>query len=148
MLATLTDFKQKITLIRDSGIQFLDFALKPVWDDGLPAKFVRKSANGPLLRLDYNPQNGRHFLPGVDGGAPEVVRPEFSFPLEQSLKLLDQIWLPLPFLRFNPPRTFMAGPDNWARVQIRELDTPEADGSTHRGKKGGWRFHGLPWRQA
>ena len=41
MLATLTDFKQKITLIRDSGIQFLDFALKPVWDDGLPAKFVR-----------------------------------------------------------------------------------------------------------
>lgn len=132
MLATITDFKQKITLIRDSGIQFLDFALKPVWDLELPAKFVRKSANGPLLRLDYNPQKGRHFLPATDGGAPEVVRPEFSFPLEQSLKLLDQIWLPLPFLRFNPPRTFMAGPDNWARVQIRQLDTPEADGSTHR----------------
>src|SRR5471030_2822743 len=29
-------------------------------------------------------------------------------------------------------RTFMAGPDNWARVQIRALDAPEADGSTHR----------------
>jgi hypothetical protein len=132
MLASITDFKQKITLIQDSGIQFLDFALKPVWDDALPAKFVRKSANGPLLRLDYNAQSGRHFLPGLDGAAPEVVRPEFSFSLEQSLQLLDQIWLPLPFLRFNPPRTFMAGPDNWARVQIRALDAPEADGSTHR----------------
>ncbi len=91
MLATITDFKQKITLIQDSGIQFLDFALKPVWDEALPAKFVRKSANGPLLRLEYNAQSGRHFLPGLDGGAPEVVRPEFSFPLEQSLQLLDQI---------------------------------------------------------
>ncbi len=36
MLATITDYKQKITLIQDSGIQFLDFALTPESDTELP----------------------------------------------------------------------------------------------------------------
>ncbi|CNJ13931.1 virulence factor SrfB [Yersinia intermedia] len=131
MLATITDLKQKITLIQDSGIQFLDFALKPQFDTELPNKFVRKSANGPLLRLNYHPHNGKYSLM-VPGSAPEIVKPEFSIPLEQSLKLLNKIWLPLPFLRFNPPRTFVNGPDNWARVQILVLDTPDQDGNTLR----------------
>lgn len=131
MLATITDYKQKITLIQDSGIQFLDFALKPAIDSELPNKFVRKSANGPLLRLNYHPDSGKYSLL-VPGAAPEIVKPEFSFPLEQSLQLLNKIWLPLPFLRFNPPRTFLNGPDNWARVQILLLETPDQDGNTLR----------------
>ncbi|CNG04064.1 virulence factor SrfB [Yersinia frederiksenii] len=131
MLATITDYKQKITLIQNSGIQFLDFALQPELEIELPNKFVRKSANGPLLRLNYNEHNGKYSLM-VPGAAPEIVKPEFSFPLEQSLKLLNKIWLPLPFLRFNPPRTFINGPDNWARMQILVLDTPDQDGNTLR----------------
>lgn len=131
MLATITDYKQKITLIQNSGIQFLDFALKPELETELPNKFVRKSANGPLLRLNYNEHNGKYSLM-VPGAAPEIVKPEFSFPLEQSLKLLNKIWLPLPFLRFNLPRTFINGPDNWARMQILVLDTPDQDGNTLR----------------
>lgn len=131
MLATITDYKQKITLIQNSGIQFLDFALKPELETELPNKFVRKSANGPLLRLNYNEHNGKYSLM-VPGAAPEIVKPEFSFPLEQSLKLLNKIWLPLPFLRFNPPRTFINGPDNWARMQILVLDSPDQDGNTLR----------------
>lgn len=131
MLATITDYKQKITLIQNSGIQFLDFALKPELEAELPNKFVRKSANGPLLRLNYNEHNGKYSLM-VPGAAPEIVKPEFSFPLEQSLKLLNKIWLPLPFLRFNPPRTFINGPDNWARMQILVLDSPDQDGNTLR----------------
>ena len=132
MLATITDYKQKITLIQNSGIQFLDFALKPQIDSQLANKFVRKSANGPLLRLALNEENGKYSLPGIAGGAPEIVKPEFSFTLEQSLHLLDQIWLPVPFFRFNAPRTFMTGPDNWARVQVLALDKPDNDGNTHR----------------
>ncbi|AJJ53421.1 virulence factor SrfB family protein [Yersinia pseudotuberculosis IP 32953] len=131
MLATITDYKQKITLIQDSGIQFLDFALTPESDTELPNKFVRKSANGPLLRLNYHEHNGKYSLM-LPGAAPEIVKPEFSIPLEQSLKLLNQIWLPLPFLRFTPPHTFIRGPDNWARVQILTLDTPDQDGNTLR----------------
>ncbi|CNL04448.1 virulence factor SrfB [Yersinia frederiksenii] len=131
MLATITDYKQKITLIQNSGIQFLDFAFKPQLETEQQNKFVRKSANGPLLRLNYHEENGKYALI-VPGAAPEIVKPEFGFPLEQSLKLLNKIWLPLPFLRFNPPRNFIAGPDNWARVQILVLDTPDQDGNTLR----------------
>ncbi|PWC12523.1 virulence factor SrfB [Brenneria corticis] len=132
MLATITDYQQRITLIQDSGIQFLDFALKPELSAALPNKYVRKSANGPLLRLIHTPQTGKYILPSPAGAPPEVVKPELSIPLEQSLRLLEKIWLPLPFLRFNPPRTFMGGPDNWARMQILALDTPDQDGNTHR----------------
>ncbi|MGE4799825.1 virulence factor SrfB [Yersinia hibernica] len=131
MLATITDYKQSITLIQNSGIQFLDFALTPQLDAELANKFVRKSANGPLLRLNYQQHNGKYSLL-VPGAAPEIVKPEFSFPLAQSLKLLNKIWLPLPFLRFNPPRSFVNGPDNWARVQILVLDNPDQDGNTLR----------------
>jgi hypothetical protein len=60
-----------------------------------------------------------------------VVKPETTIPLHQSLAVLDGVWLPVPFLRFNPPRTFVEGPDNWARVQVRKLD-PDTAGNTHR----------------
>ncbi|WP_413738893.1 virulence factor SrfB [Sodalis sp. RH21] len=132
MLATITDYKQRITLIQDSGIQLLDFALRPVMDQQLPGKFVRQSANGPLLRLDYNALNGKYSVPVPAGKPQEVVKPEYSFPLEQSLRLLDKVWLPLPFFRFNPPRVFTGGPDNWARIQVLALAAPDQNGATHR----------------
>lgn len=61
-----------------------------------------------------------------------MVKPETTIPLHQSLAVLDGVWLPVPFLRFNPPRTFVEGPDNWARVQVRKLETPDTAGNTHR----------------
>ncbi|CAG75119.1 putative virulence effector protein [Pectobacterium atrosepticum SCRI1043] len=132
MLATITDYKQRITLIQDSGIQFLDFALKPQFSAEQPNRYVRKSANGPLLHLLYDEHTDKYLLPSATGMPPEVVKPELSASLDQSLKLLENIWLPLPFFRFNPPRTFMGGPDNWARMRILALDTPDQDGNTHR----------------
>ena len=132
MILATADFKPNMTLIQNSGIQFLDFALTPDPENDLPGKFVRQTANGPLLRLNFNAQTGKYLLPITVGGMPEVVKPEFSFPLAQSLALLDGVWLPLPFFRFNPPRTFIGGPDNWARVQIVALDKPDQNGKTHR----------------
>ncbi|WP_312657302.1 virulence factor SrfB, partial [Kluyvera ascorbata] len=131
MLVTLCNYKQSVTLIANSGVQFLDFGLSP--QESLQhGRFVRKTANGPLLRLDYDVVNQRYTLPGEPGRAPEVVKPESTLALHHSLTLLDGVWLPLPFLRFNPPRTFVEGPDNWARVQIRKLAEPDSAGNTHR----------------
>lgn len=131
MLVNLCDYKQSVTLIANSGVQFLDFGLTP--QASLQSgRFVRKTANGPLLRLDYDLINSRYTLPGRDGGQPEVVKPESTLPLLESLAVLDGVWLPIPFLRFNPPRTFVEGPDNWARVQIRKLAEPDSAGNTHR----------------
>lgn len=109
MLATMTDYKQRLTLIQDSGIQFLDFALTPLLPATPVNSYVRKSANGPLLRVLHDARTEKFLLPSVNGMPPEVVKPELSIALEQSLKLLDKIWLPLPFFRFNPPRTFIGG---------------------------------------
>ncbi|MCA1921112.1 virulence factor SrfB, partial [Buttiauxella noackiae] len=132
MFATLYPYKSGVTLIKDSGIQFLDFGLAPQPNAPHTGRFVRKTANGPLLRLDYDVVPGKFTLPGTQGSAPEVVKPESTITLGHSLKLLDKTWLPLPFLRFNPPRTFVGGPDNWARVQIRCLETPDSAGNTVR----------------
>ncbi|VTP69498.1 Uncharacterized protein conserved in bacteria, putative virulence factor [Leclercia adecarboxylata] len=49
MLAELTDFKKQVKIIRDSGIQFLDFAFT------LPTRkeygdFLRQNGDGPILR--------------------------------------------------------------------------------------------------
>lgn len=129
MLAPLTDYPHSITLIQDSGIQFLDFALTPVLDDEFPGKFVRQTASGPLLRLQWDADSGKYLLPAQPGQTPEVVRPEFSFPLQQSLQLLDQTWLPLPFFRRTSSGVFLSGPDNWARMQILLLDNPDQDGN-------------------
>ncbi|MDS4035513.1 virulence factor SrfB [Citrobacter amalonaticus] len=131
MLVNLCDYKQSVTLIANSGVQFLDFGLTPQ-ESAHHGRFVRKTANGPLLRLDFDLANGRYTLPARPGSQPEVVKPESTQTLHYSLEVLDGIWLPLPFLRFNPPRTFVEGPDNWARVQVRKLAEPDSAGNTHR----------------
>uniref|UniRef100_UPI00296FEA90 virulence factor SrfB n=1 Tax=Enterobacter sp. TaxID=42895 RepID=UPI00296FEA90 len=131
MLVNLCDYKQSVTLIANSGVQFLDFGLTPLVSTH-NGRFVRKTANGPLLRLDYDLVNERFTLPASNGGPAEVVKPENTIGLLASLALLDGVWLPIPFLRFNPPRTFVEGPDNWARVQIRKLSEPDSNGHTHR----------------
>lgn len=72
MLVNLCDYKQSVTLIANSGVQFLDFGLTPQESAHL-GRFVRKTANGPLLRLDFDLTNGRYTVPGRTGGQPEVV---------------------------------------------------------------------------
>ncbi len=131
MLVNLCDYKQSVTLIANSGVQFLDFGLTPQ-ESAHYGRFVRKTANGPLLRLDFDLTSGRYTLPGTCWRPTEVVKPESTQTLHYSLDVLDGIWLPLPFLRFNPPRTFIDGPDNWARIQVRKLSEPDSAGNTHR----------------
>ncbi|EHP9122706.1 virulence factor SrfB, partial [Salmonella enterica subsp. enterica serovar Infantis] len=53
MLVNLCDYKQSVTLIANSGVQFLDFGLTPQ-ESAHYGRFVRKTANGPLLRLDFD----------------------------------------------------------------------------------------------
>lgn len=45
MLVNLCDYKQSVTLIANSGVQFLDFGLTPQ-DTASNGRFVRKTANG------------------------------------------------------------------------------------------------------
>lgn len=81
MLVMIIDYKQKILLIQNSGIQFLDFVLKFEFDSELLNKFVCKSVNGLLLWLNYYEYNGKYLLM-VLGVVFEIVKLEFSFLLE------------------------------------------------------------------
>ncbi|MCU1719272.1 virulence factor SrfB [Pseudomonas sp. 5P_3.1_Bac2] len=130
MFPEKTDYEEKITLIMGSGVQFLDFAVTLDLRRALPGEFVRPRNDGPLARLIFDDRNNSFFHPSAPG---QAVSPDYSVALDQSVRLLKGLWLPLPFFRFSPPRRFDDGPSNWARVRIVELPPGEdPDGHTHR----------------
>ncbi len=48
MLVNLCDYKQSVTLIANSGVQFLDFGLTPQ-DTASNGRFVRKTGKWPAV---------------------------------------------------------------------------------------------------
>ncbi|TNH03546.1 virulence factor SrfB [Testudinibacter sp. TR-2022] len=134
MLPELNKFDRELSLVMNSGIQFIDFALNINWKDKLwrekaTGNFVSSAVNGPLRRL-LEDKNGDGFYDPSRPGM--LVRPEQEISVEQSFKLFDAVWLPIPVLRTVPPDRFDEGPYNWARVRIVELAEPDQDGNTHR----------------
>ncbi|WP_075181810.1 virulence factor SrfB [Pantoea sp. 1.19] len=130
MLSPLSPPPASLTLIADSGIQFVDFTLMLPADD--ERQFVRQSANGPLLRLQREGEPPRWVLSSTPQAPAEVVRPELGLSLRQSLERYQGCWLPLPLLRVDPSRALSGGPDNWARVQVTAQDATASGGATHR----------------
>lgn len=131
MLAELTDFKKQVKLIRDSGIQFLDFAFT------LPTRkeygeFLRQQGDEAIMRLIYNEREDKLQIPQPDSEPPRYADSDYTLTTEESLRLYRGLWLPLPFFRFNPPRAFAHGPYNWSRVQFHELPEPDEKGNTWR----------------
>lgn len=132
MLIELVHYKPDVTLIQDSGIQFLDFGLSLNLSEKDKGYFVRQTANGPLLHLQQGPVEGKFTIPSPSGDTDEIVRPESTVLLSHSLALLEGVWLPLPWLRSSQSTAQGTGPDNWSRVQFLRLDTPDAAGNTVR----------------
>ncbi|WP_455818631.1 virulence factor SrfB [Pseudomonas cerasi] len=128
MLPEIVSFDRQITLVGDSGIQFMDFGLTP---KSLPAGEFVKLANGVLTRLTYNEQRDYYFYqPTAD--TVEKAKSQYDIPVEASLKLFDSVWLPLPLFRFSPPNVYHEGPLNWARFRLVKLAEPDMDGHSHR----------------
>ncbi len=131
MLARLVNFENKVTLIANSGVQFLDFGLRLALRKSLPGEFVIQESNRSLARLVYDERTNQHHWsdrPGVP------LKPQLSVPVDDSARLLDGSWLPVPLLRLHPPRRFAAGPETWARLRLVELSPEEsaATDQTHR----------------
>ncbi|MCX8581738.1 MULTISPECIES: virulence factor SrfB [unclassified Gilliamella] len=135
MLPEIRNYGQEVTLIMNSGIQFLDFALKIDWKDNkwrskVNGCFIDPSESGALVRLIEDIDSGKFFAPDNLSFA---VTPTQEISVDQSLKLFDGIWLPVPVLRSMPPERFDKGPHNWSRVRIVSIPEGEdADGNTHR----------------
>ena len=131
MLSKLVSFEDKVTLIMNTGVQFLDFGLKLALRKELPGEFVLQETNRSLARLEYDERSDQHYHPQRPG---MPVKASLSVPLDESSRLLDGVWLPVPLLRVNPPRQFAQGPETWARARLVALGEEDSgpDGETHR----------------
>ncbi len=131
MLTKPVSFEDKVTLIMNTGVQFLDFALKLELRRELPGEFVVQESNQSLARLEYDERSDCHYHPSRPGTA---LKSRLSVPVDESARLLDDVWMPVPLLRVNPPRQFAEGPQTWARVRLIALSPEEVDPDqeTHR----------------
>ncbi len=131
MLAELVEYSEQASLIVRSGVQFMDFGLtlKDLRKEA-PGEFALQAGTRSLARLEWDERRGRHVHPGN----PDLtVTPRLSVAVDESCKLLDGVWLPIPVLRAGPNRAFDEGPTTWARARLVQLATGEdLRGHSHR----------------
>lgn len=147
MLAELTPLDDVVYLVRDSGIQFMDFGVALDLEKLGSGRFVQMGSKG-LTRLLYNREEKNYFHMGPLG---EVAHEQANVAdenrqvhvvedgdetlrlrLARSLEMFDGVWLPMPYFRSAGRHHFDPGPTNWARMRLVKLDTPDVDGNTHR----------------
>ena len=127
MLAELVKFSEQVALIMRSGIQFMDFGLTLDLRKEPPGEFMVQTSLSGLARLEYDDRADRYVHPA---NPQQSVKPKFSVGVDESLRLLNECWLPLPYLneKARPP-----GPTTWARGRIVALAPGEdVNKYTHR----------------
>lgn len=130
MLPELTDFKDSVTLVSNTGIQFLDFGIKTETREP-SGNFALLGSNQVTLLAEDD--NGFFYSTDNTGSQSSKTnaQPKYELGLQDSLSLLNGHWLPLPFFRYSSSR-YDNGPNNWARIRFIELAEPDFDGNTHR----------------
>ncbi|MFO1153261.1 MAG: virulence factor SrfB [Rhodospirillales bacterium] len=131
MLAELVRYSERTALIMRSGIQFMDFGLTFDLRQEPPGEFVLRSSNNALARLEYQERDGSYVCPG---NPPKKTAPseKYATVVDESFKLLEYCWLPVPYLRTDGDRGY-AGPTTWARGRIVPLAPgDDLQGHTHR----------------
>ena len=145
MLKRLYGFKADsvVGLIPNSGVQFLDFGMKPESIKDLKRAFWdeinerdRDAEGRPAVDLHPLDRDGEgtYFFRRLDGsiGEPEEDA-VYTVRAEQALERLAGQWLPLPVLREKESgrpghQDYDAGPTNWARLYVAPLYTPDGEG--------------------
>ena len=132
MLPQVTQFEDTVILVADTGIQFMDFALR-LDPRKLPSGDFAPLTNGLLCRLEEGERNGMtSYFYESEPGKTVDARSTLNLGMEASLKLYDGLWVPIPVFRYRPPQSFDQGPANWSRMRLVRLPEPDIDGNTHR----------------
>ena len=142
MFAKLNEWGQEISLVPDSGTQFVDFAFDLQEHRQLTRTFIER----PSKQADG--QEHLQLLRVPDLKDDETMPPQFEArPNDRmmdvdgrlALEVFLEKWIPVPFLRvrdgadWDQSIAFDAGPSNWARVRIVEIpDRVGSDGPSHR----------------
>lgn len=143
MLKTILDFSpaETITLIPNSGVQFIDFAfdVAQVARVSRPVTCVEQGSGGAegwrdmvIYPVHSDAEGERFYRPRGQTSEIEVDEDaSYSIKAETALSRLDNLWLPFPFFRLSD-KGFDEGPTTWARIKVVRLPEPDAKGRTHR----------------
>lgn len=139
MLKTLIEFKptETVTLIPNSGVQFLDFGFNAAAAAKLSRAFAfvqEPSAPDTVAIHPLEPGPDDTLVYVRPGETVRITAHEdqiYSMNPDNALKRLDRLWLPFPFFRRSGAR-FDDGPTTWARIKVVRLDAPDEAGRTHR----------------
>ena len=144
MLAKLTPLADVVYLVRDSGIQFMDFGVALDPEKMGSGRFVRMGNKG-LSRLLLNREDKNYFHLGALGDSSSTAQIDaqqitviddgdesLTLRMLRSLDLLNGVWLPMPYFHFKGQRSYYPGPTNWARMRLVKLAESDRDGNTHR----------------
>ena len=86
-------------------------------------------------------------MPPLSGPAPLPAWPRFHAAVLANQHLLDRLCAAPDLLAFRREVLAIATELGIEAYNILEGFEGDADENGHRGRKGGWRFRGLPWRQ-
>jgi len=133
MLKPTLPRQHSIGLVPRSGLQFLDFGFDAARLTDMPdGKFAQAAEDdGNTLRLDVltkDPDSGEWCDTAT--GRPAEGH-QFSEPVANALTALAGHWIPAPIFR-ERGQQHEAGPVNWARMLITELEAPDDHGNTYR----------------
>lgn len=131
MLVDLVNFEESVTLISNTGVQFMDFGLR-LDSRELKAEggFVVQQSTSSLARLEYDEDNAKYYHSSDIG---KSVKPKMLVSIDESIALLRDTWLPVPMLKETDGGNFAEGPSTWARARLVQLAEGEDPvGYTHR----------------
>ncbi|MBS0560293.1 MAG: virulence factor SrfB [Proteobacteria bacterium] len=132
-LAEIPRYPDTVSIIPESGIQFLDFGFSLALPDG---------KRNPRVPSDWG-----FFDPRPDGRTPAQPLPtllrrgdadlvpgkeDYAVDLKRLVRFVAGRWLPLPLLREEPGGRHYQGPVNWARCYLTPLPERDRAGNDHR----------------
>jgi len=145
MLTNLADFSEGLTLVPDSGIQFVEFGFDFDSSPRLSRSFIERKSPGQvdadgktLVRLltnwkDDDPNGVAPYSPHEDDVATYEVNKSLA------LNTFMNKWVPVPFFKIEPGRDelgnelYAQGPTDWVRARIVETRKAYQDKEgTHR----------------
>lgn len=143
MLKELVDFPNSVTLIPNSGLQFLDFGFQESAVERLSRNFwpeIKGPAeeNDTRHRVTIHPlvddeEGQRVYIPAGES-RPRVAPEEdqYTFRAVRALDAFEGAWLPVPFLRCKRGNEFDSGPTTWCRARVTRLAEPDEKGNHFR----------------
>lgn len=141
MLADLPKWGKEVSLIPNSGIQFMDFAFDIEDHKKLSRDFIERATDGSADREHLTLLR----IPTLSDDEPmpqEFQLRDNEIPVDintaAALEIFTDKWVPVPYLRvkdghagFENP-AFVNGPTNWARVRVTVLpNRMRGDGPSH-----------------